>query len=242
MYLCLCHLCLWVSVCLCLHGSLPVSPCGVLTRTPHRPGISSGLSLPLRLGPIPKPGPGCCASGLDVGPGFPVTQARTRARDWEPGGAPGRSAGGGPGSAGPRGPRRGRGQRPGEGRQGRVAAQGGEGSPRRPLTRGWGGVWEAEARGRGGPHLLGGRRPLPVPAAPSGAPAPPRRPRPRRGPAPPRPAGRFPPPGPPLLVQAPAFKGLGLLTQPLRLSSGPASPALVGPRKGPDQGWGPRQP
>lgn len=127
---------------------------------------------------------------------------------------------------------------PPEGGAGRGGEGAGEGRRRGGSPRGG----DGEESGKQGPVGAGvltslrGRRPLPVPVAPSEARAAPRRPRlpsalPRR--AGPRPAGRFPPRAPrPLLVQAPAFKRFGLLTQPLRLSRGLASSALLGAEKG----------
>lgn len=167
----------------------------------------------------------------------------------------GRSAGGAGGAAlGRAGCDRGGGKEGG----GRGRATGGRGGPRRgggrggpparrePSRRGRGGVWAAGARGRGGPHLT--TRPPSAPGAcravrGSGraAPAPPPlSPPPTAGP---RPAGPFPPraPGHSLCKRRPS-KGWGSL--PNRCAYLGAWPTLPsqGPRKGPEQGWRPRQP
>lgn len=161
-------------------------------------------------------------------------------------GAGGEEGGGGPGSAGPRGLRRGRGhggrgQRPGHRRERRVTAGRGAGEgagadgaleegtgrslgSRGPWARGSSPHYAAAVRSRCLPRCprLGSRSagpasPQPSPDGPG--PAPPRRPVPFAGPQ-------------PLLVQAPAFKRFGLLTQPLRLSRGLGSSDLLGAEKG----------
>lgn len=152
--------------------------------------------------------------------------------------------GGGRGSAGPRGLRQGRGQggrgqRPGHRREGRAAAGRGQGraagaegaleegtgrslGSRGPWARGSSPHYAAAVRSRCVSRRPRLRPRCAGPASPQPSPdgrAPPRRPVPSAGPR-------------PLLVQAPAFKRLGLLTQPLRLSRGLANSALSGAEKG----------
>lgn len=157
-------------------------------------------------GPHPQARARGCAPGTDSEPSFPVTQAPPRAWDWEPGVAPGRSAGGGPGSAGQLGLRRGRGQggrgqRPSARREGRVAAgrwggpppQRGPGIPTKAFEEVMGRSLGSRGPGARGssPHCAAAVR-CPVPGGLSeapgpAAPAPPPSALPRRGPAPPRP-------------------------------------------------------
>lgn len=183
-----------------------------------------------------------------------MTQTHPRARDREPRGAPGQQW---RGRAGQRGAvrietgegakREGAEAGPPEGGAGRGGEGAGEGRRRGGSPRGG----DGEESGKQGPVDAGvltslrGRRLLAVPVAPSESPAAPRRPRlpsalPRR--AGPRPAGRFPPRAPhrSLCKRRPS-KGPASL--PNRGAYLGACPALTSqrPRKGPEQGWRPRQ-